>query len=131
MLSLMQSDTTESGRWGDLKEYVKMWTSSEWGKSALEGPLSYEMSLITIIDGDIDRTRYFHKLSVDEFLKVWSNFGSFASASKHEHLSFIYKNYELKEYLTIDGKIEVALDDFTNLFKNWQARQVITKPKHL
>lgn len=99
-----------------------MWTTSEWGKSALEGPLSYEMSLITIIDGDIDKTRYFHKLSADEFLKVWSNFGSFASASKHEHLSCIYKNYELKEYLTIDGKIEVALDDFVNLFKNWQSR---------
>lgn len=63
MLSLMQSDTTDSGRWDELKRYVEIWMGCEYGKSVLEGPLSYEMSLITIIDGDIDRTRYYHKLS--------------------------------------------------------------------
>lgn len=63
MLSLMQSDGSENGRWEELKKYVKGWMDSEYGKQVLEGPLSYEMSLITIIDGDIDRTRYYHKLS--------------------------------------------------------------------
>ena len=57
------------------------------------------MALLTVIDVDIDRTRYFHKLTEDQFLNVWSKFGSFASASKHEYLSTLYKNYELKEYL--------------------------------
>jgi len=65
MLSLMQSDTTERGRWDDLMNYVKTWGNTPWGKSALEGPLSYEMSLITIIEGDIDKTRYYHKQSMD------------------------------------------------------------------
>lgn len=63
MISLMQSDTTDSGRWEELKGYVKRWMGSDSGKSILEGALSYEMSLLTIIDGDIDRTRYYHKLS--------------------------------------------------------------------
>lgn len=105
MVSLMQSDAQEQGRWDELKGYVKRWMTSNYGKSVLEGPLSYEMALITIIEGDIDRTRYYHKLSQDEFLRVWSNFGNFASASKHEYLSNIYKNYELKEYLHLDGKL--------------------------
>ncbi|KAL4502183.1 hypothetical protein ABPG72_000418 [Tetrahymena utriculariae] len=123
MLSLMQSDSADTSRWEELKDYVKLWMNTEYGKSVLEGPLSYEMALITILDGDIDRTRYYHKLSQNQFLRVWCNFGSFATASKHEYLSNIYKNYELKEYLHLDGKIEATYDDFSSLFKNWQNRK--------
>lgn len=124
MLSLTQSDAANADSWEKAKEFVRVWMKTDYGKSVLEGPLSYEMALITIVDGDIDRTRYYHKLSQNQFLRVWSNFGSFATASKHEYLSNIYKNYELKEYLQFEGRIEVYKEECNALFKNWELRKV-------
>lgn len=60
--------------------------STESNKGILEANLSYELGLLMLVNKDVDRAKYYNKRAEDEFLKMWSNFGSFASVSKHEFL---------------------------------------------